>query len=168
VRLDHLVPARGLIGFRTELLTETRGTADATHVFEGYQPWKGDLRSRATGSLVADRSGAATTFALASLQERASMLVHPGDPVYEGMIVGENTRGDDMDVNVCREKKQTNMRAAGSDNTVKLTPARTLSLEHAIEFVAADEAVEVTPHHLRLRKAVLAEADRRRLNRTKT
>jgi GTP-binding protein len=162
VRLDYLVPARGLIGFRTEFLTETRGSGTAHHVFEGYEPWKGELRTRSSGSLVADRTGLVTTYALTNLQERAAMLVAPTDPVYEGMIVGENSRSEDMDVNVTREKKQTNMRAAGSDDTVKLTPPRTLSLEQAIEFIAADECVEVTPHNLRLRKSTLAANTRGR------
>jgi GTP-binding protein len=162
VRLDYLVPPRGLIGFRTEFLTETRGAGTAHHVFERYEPWKGELRTRSSGSLVADRSGSVTTYALTNLQERAAMLVAPGEPVYEGMIVGENSRSEDMDVNVTREKKQTNMRAAGSDETVKLTPPRRLSLEQCIEFVAADECVEVTPHHLRLRKATLDASQRAR------
>ncbi len=155
VRLDHVVPARGLIGFRTELLTETRGTAVFTQVFEGYEPWFGELRSRRTGSLVADRQGPVTTHALIGLQERAAMLVGPGTEVYTGMVVGENSRPEDMDVNVCREKKLTNHRAAAADETVKLTPARTLSLEQALEFIADDECVEVTPAAVRLRKVEL-------------
>ncbi|MEO1061032.1 MAG: translational GTPase TypA [Actinomycetota bacterium] len=155
VRLDHVVPARGLIGFRTELLTETRGTAVFTQVFEGYEPWFGELRSRRTGSLVADRQGPVTTHALISLQERAAMLVGPGTEVYTGMIVGENSRPEDMDVNVCREKKLTNHRAAAADETVKLTPPRKLSLEQALEFIADDECVEVTPAAVRLRKVEL-------------
>jgi GTP-binding protein len=162
VRIEYRVPARGLIGFRTTFLTETRGTGMAHHVFDGYEPWKGELRSRTTGSLVADRTGVAITFALINLQERAGMLVQPGDPVYEGLIVGENSRGDDMDVNVCKEKKLTNMRAAGSDNTVGLTPPRVLSLEGALEFIAADECVEVTPDSIRLRKVTLDATQRGR------
>jgi GTP-binding protein len=161
-RLDYLVPARGLIGFRTAFLTETRGTGLAHHVFERYEPWKGELRSRITGSIVADRSGKATPYAITSIQERASLFVGPTDPVYEGMIVGENSRAEDMDVNISREKQLTNVRAAGSDNTVKLTPPRVLSLEHALEFIAADEAVEVTPRTLRLRKVALSGNDRAR------
>jgi GTP-binding protein len=162
VRLDYTIPARGLIGFRTAFLTETRGTGLAHHVFECYEPWKGELRSRVTGSIVADRQGKATPYAIESIQERASLFVGPTDPVYEGMIVGENSRSEDMDINIVREKKQTNVRAAGSDNTVKLVPARVLSLEHALEFIAADEAVEVTPASLRLRKVALDQTTRAR------
>ena len=163
VRIDYLVPARGLIGFRTEFMTETRGTGMAHHVFEGYAPWKGEIRSRDSGSLVADRTGAATNFALAGLQERASMLVTPGSEVYEGMIVGENSRSDDMDVNICKEKKLTNVRASGSDDAIKLTPPRQLSLEHALEFIGGDECVEVTPDSIRLRKVFLDAGERARL-----
>ena len=163
VRFEYRVPARGLIGFRTTFLTETRGTGMAHHVFDGYEPWKGELRSRTSGSLVADRTGPTTNFALINLQERATMLVAPGMPVYEGMIVGENSRADDMDVNVCKEKKQTNMRASGSDDTVKLTPPQQLSLEQSLEFIAADECVEVTPESLRLRKVALPALDRARV-----
>jgi GTP-binding protein len=162
VRLDYSVPARGLIGFRTEFLTETRGTGLLHHVFEGWEPWKGELRSRHRGSLVADRSGKVTTHALANLQERATMLVQPGADVYEGMIVGENRRSDDMDVNICREKKLTNVRAAGSDDTVRLEPPQRLNLEQSLEFIAGDECVEVTPTSLRLRKVALAATDRAR------
>ncbi|OWY59879.1 translational GTPase TypA, partial [cyanobacterium TDX16] len=115
VRVEYRVPARGLIGFRTTFLTETRGTGMAHHVFDGYEPWKGELRSRTNGSLVADRTGKAITYSMTNLQDRATLMVHPGDPVYEGMIVGENSRGDDMDVNICKEKKLTNVRASGSD-----------------------------------------------------
>ena len=162
VRLDYLIPARGLIGFRTAFLTETRGTGLAHHVFERYEPWKGELRNRVTGSIVSDRSGKATPYAIESIQERASLFVAPTEPVYEGMIVGENSRSEDMDINIVREKKQTNVRAAGSDNTVKLVPPRVLSLEHALEFIAADEAVEVTPLSLRLRKVDLDSTTRAR------
>ncbi|MDA3040771.1 MAG: translational GTPase TypA [Actinomycetota bacterium] len=155
IRLDYLVPARGLIGFRTEFMTETRGTGVLNHTFEGFEPWFGELRTRATGSLVADRKGPTTAYALISLQERAQMLVSPTTVVYCGMIVGENSRSEDMDVNVCREKQLTNHRAASSDATVKLTPPRVLSLEQALEFIADDECVEVTPVNVRLRKADL-------------
>jgi GTP-binding protein len=155
VRLEYLVPARGLIGFRTEFLTETRGTGVLSHIFEGYEPWHGDIRARERGSLVADRSGPTTTYAMVNLQDRATMMVGPGTTVYEGMIVGENSRAGDMDVNICREKKLTNMRASSSDETVKLTPHRALSLEHALEFIASDECVEVTPKSIRLRKVHL-------------
>jgi GTP-binding protein len=162
VRLDYLVPARGLIGFRTEFLTETRGTGILHSVFDGYAPWKGEMQSRHSGSLVADRPGKATAYAITNLQERATLLVEPGAEVYEGMIVGENSRGDDMDVNIAREKQQTNMRAAGSDNTVRLEPPRKLNLEQCMEFIRADECVEVTPESLRLRKVDLAAGERAR------
>ena len=160
VRLEYLVPARGLIGFRTEFLTETRGTGVVSHIFEGYEPWHGEIRARERGSLVADRQGPATTYAMVNLQDRATMMVGPGTVVYQGMIVGENSRAGDMDVNICREKKLTNMRASSSDETVKLTPHRVLSLEHALEFIASDECVEVTPKHIRLRKVFLDPHDR--------
>ena len=155
VRLDYIVAARGLIGFRTEFLTETRGTGLMGSVFEAYAPWLGELRSRRSGSIVADRRGVVTPYAVAALQDRTSLFVAPGDEVYEGMVIGENPRPDDMNVNICREKKQTNVRAAASDDTVRLTPPRILSLEQALEFIADDECVEVTPHYLRLRKVVL-------------
>ncbi|MEY2975022.1 MAG: translational GTPase TypA [Actinomycetota bacterium] len=160
VRLDYLVPARGLIGFRTEFLTETRGTGVLSHVFEGHEPWAGDIRARERGSIVADRTGPATTYAMINLQERCTLMVAPGTDVYCGMIVGENSRAGDMDVNICREKKLTNMRASSADETVKLTPHRVLSLEHALEFIAADECVEVTPKSIRLRKVHLDPQDR--------
>jgi len=160
VRLEYLVPARGLIGFRTEFLTETRGTGVISHVFEGYEPWAGEIRSRGRGSLVADRKGPATTYAMINLQERSTMLIPPGTEVYEGMIVGENSRAGDMEVNICREKKLTNMRASSADETVKLTPHRQLSLEQALEFIAEDECVEVTPVHVRLRKVYLDPQER--------
>ncbi len=162
VRLDYLVPARGLIGFRTQFLTETRGTGVLSHVFEGYEPWAGTIAARATGVIVADRTGPATTYAMINLQERCTMMVGPGTEVYCGMIVGENSRAGDMDVNVCREKKLTNVRAASADETVRLTPHRELSLEHALEFIAADECVEVTPSAIRLRKVVLDPTERGR------
>jgi GTP-binding protein len=162
VRLDYLVPARGLIGFRTEFLTETRGTGVISHVFEGYEPWAGEIRARPTGVIVSDRSGPTTTYAMVNLQERCTMMVAPGTEVYCGMIVGENSRAGDMDVNICREKKLTNMRASSSDETVKLTPHRMLSLEHALEFIASDECVEVTPKTIRLRKVELDPTQRGR------
>jgi GTP-binding protein len=160
VRLEYLVPARGLIGFRTEFLTETRGTGVLSHIFEGYEPWFGDIRARERGSVVADRTGPATTYAMINLQDRSTMMVGPGADVYQGMIVGENSRAGDMDVNICREKKLTNMRAASADDFVRLTPHRELSLEHALEFIAADECVEVTPKNIRLRKVWLDPQDR--------
>ncbi len=162
VRLDYLVPARGLIGFRTEFLTETRGTGVISHTFDGYEPWAGEIRSRQSGVLVADRTGPATTYAMINLQDRASMMVGPATEVYCGMIVGENSRAGDMDVNICREKKMTNVRASSADETVKLTPHRVLSLEGALEFIADDECVEVTPQNIRLRKADLDPTNRAR------
>jgi len=162
VRLDYVVPARALIGFRTEFLTETRGTGLLHHVFEGWEPWKGELRTRQTGSIVADRVGATTAYAITSLQERTTLFVGPTEKVYGGMIVGENPRAEDMDVNICREKKLTNVRASASDDTIRLTPPRRLSLEQALEYVADDECVEVTPAVIRLRKAVLDAGERAR------
>jgi GTP-binding protein len=162
VRLDYIVPARGLIGFRTQFLTDTRGTAIAHHVFEGYEPWSGEMRVRPTGSLVADRAGAVTSYACFSLQERGSLMVAPGTEVYEGMIVGENSRADDMDVNITRERKLTNVRQSTAEELERLVPPRVLSLEQALEFCAADECVEVTPAAVRLRKAVLDAKERAR------
>jgi GTP-binding protein len=160
VRMEYLVPARGLIGFRTEFLTETRGTGLLHHVFDRYEPWHGELRTRPTGSLVADRTGPTTSFALFNLQERGTMFVGPGTAVYEGMIVGENSRGDDMDVNPTKEKKLTNMRSSTGDELVRLIPYRQLSLEQALEFCREDECVEVTPATVRIRKVVLSAQDR--------
>ena len=156
VRLEYLVPARALIGFRTEFLTETRGTGILHHVFDRYEPWYGDLRTRPSGSLVADRQGPTTGFAISNLQERGTLFVGPGVGVYEGMIVGENARSEDMDVNATKEKKLTNMRASSSDELVRLIPPRPLSLEQALEFIREDECVEVTPESIRLRKVELA------------
>jgi GTP-binding protein len=160
VRMEFLVPARGLIGFRTEFLTDTRGTGIAHHISEGYEPWAGEIRSRNNGSLVADRKGAATAYAMTNLQERGVMFVEPTTEVYEGMIVGENSRADDMDVNITKEKQQTNIRSATSDNFEKLIPPRKLSLEQCLEFCREDECVEVTPHNVRIRKVVLDQNDR--------
>jgi GTP-binding protein len=160
IRMDYIVPARGLIGFRTEFLTETRGTGLLHHVFEKFEPWFGELRTRPTGSLVADRRGMTTGYALSSLQERGTMFVGPGTEVYEGMIVGENSRSDDMDVNPTKEKKLTNMRASTGDVLVPLIPHRQLSLEQALEFCREDECVEVTPAVVRIRKVLLAMNDR--------
>jgi GTP-binding protein len=160
VRVEYLVPARGLIGFRTEFLTETRGSGILHAVFESYEPWFGEIKSRPTGSLVADRRGESGQFALMKLQERGQLFVGPGEEVYEGMVVGENARAEDLDVNAVREKKQTNVRAAGSDDTIRLVPHHQLSLDQALEFIRADECVEVTPGKLRLRKAVLGATDR--------
>ena len=160
VRMDYRVPARGLIGFRTEFLTETRGTGLMHSVFDGYEPWFGEIRTRPSGSLVADRAGKATAFAISSLQERGSLFISPGDELYEGMIVGENARADDLDVNAVREKHLTNMRSATGDVLERLVPARKLSLDQAMEFLRADEAVEVTPDAIRLRKSVLDKVGR--------
>ncbi len=160
VRMEFRVPARGLIGFRTEFLTETRGTGIAHHVFDGYEPWAGDLRTRRTGSLVADRSGAAMTYAMFNLQERGSLFVAPGTEVYEGMIVGENSRADDMDVNITKERKLTNVRSSTAEELERLVPPRQLSLEQCLEFCRADECVEVTPDAVRLRKVELSKATR--------
>jgi GTP-binding protein len=162
IRMEWLVPARGLIGFRTEFLTDTRGTGILHHVFESYEPWAGELRTRSTGSLVADRTGAVTAFAMLNLQERGTLFVEPSTEVYEGMIVGENSRSDDMDVNITKEKKLTNMRASTSEETEKVIPPRKLSLEQALEFCREDECVEVTPVAVRLRKVVLDATQRAR------
>jgi len=162
VRIDFLIPTRGLIGFRTEFMTETRGAGILHSVFEGYEPWQGEIRTRPTGSLVADRRGETGTFALVKLQERGQLFVGPGEQVYEGMVIGENGRPDDLDINAVREKKQTNVRAAGSDDTVKLVPAHRLSLDQALEHVTDDECVEVTPDAVRLRKVVLDAGERER------
>jgi GTP-binding protein len=166
VRMDYIVPARGLIGFRTEFLTETRGTGLLHHVFEKFEPWFGELRTRPTGSLVSDRRGATTGYALAALQDRGTMFVGPGTEVYEGMIVGENSRSDDMDINPTKEKKLTNMRASSGDILVPLIPHKHLSLEQALEFCREDECVEVTPVSVRIRKVALAATDRAK-NRSK-
>lgn len=163
VRLEFLVPARGLIGFRTRFLTDTRGTGIMSSIGEGYAQWQGEITSRPTGSLVADRPGQATPYAMAQLQERASFLIEPGSEVYEGQVVGENPRNEDMDVNVTREKKQTNMRSAGADVLEALTPSRKLSLEEALEFASEDECVEVTPDSVRIRKVALDAKDRAKL-----
>jgi GTP-binding protein len=160
VRMEFIVPARGLIGFRTDFLTETRGTGIAHHISEGYEPWAGEIRSRNSGSLVADRSGAATAYAMTNLQERGILFIEPTTEVYEGMIVGENSRADDMDVNITKEKQQTNIRSSTSDNFEKLVPPRRLSLEQCLEFCREDECVEVTPHTVRIRKVVLDQNER--------
>jgi GTP-binding protein len=165
VRMEFLVPARGLIGFRTDFLTDTRGTGIAHHVFEGYEPWAGDLRTRPNGSLVADRAGGATSYAMFNLQERGVLFVAPTTEVYEGMIVGENSRSDDMDVNITKEKKLTNVRSSTGEELERLVPPRVLSLEQALEFCREDECVEVTPEAIRMRKVVLSQTDRAKLGR---
>jgi GTP-binding protein len=156
VRLEFRIPARGLIGFRSQFLTETRGTGIMNHIFGGWEPWHGPIASRPSGALVSDRAGVATAYAIANLQERGEMFIDPSTPVYEGMIVGENSRPSDMDVNITREKKQTNMRASSADEAIRLIPPRRLGLEQAIEFINDDELVEVTPRTLRIRKKILA------------
>ena len=160
VRMEYRVPARGLIGFRTEFLTETRGTGLLHHVFDGWEPWAGELRTRPTGALVSDRRGRTAQFALMNLQERGTLFVGPGDEVYEGMIVGENARADDLDVNATREKQLTNIRSSTAEVLVRLVPHRTLSLDQALEFLRENECVEATPKNVRLRKLVLDKTDR--------
>jgi GTP-binding protein len=162
IRMEFLVPSRGLIGFRTEFLTETRGTGIAHHVFEDYEPWFGGITTRTSGSLVSDRSGAVTSYAMVNLQERGVLFVEPTTDVYEGMIVGENSRADDMDVNITKEKKLTNVRASSADNFEKIVPPRKLSLEQSLEFCREDECVEVTPDAVRIRKVVLDANERAR------
>jgi GTP-binding protein len=160
VRLDFHIPSRGLIGLRSDLLTDTRGTALIHSLFHGYEEWQGDIPTRATGSLVADRAGRATGFAIHNIQERGTIFIPPGIEVYEGMIIGENARTKDMDVNITKEKRLSNMRASGADDAIRLVPPRVLNLEQAIEFIREDEYVEVTPHSIRLRKKILRAVDR--------
>jgi GTP-binding protein len=155
VRLDFHIPSRGLIGLRSEILTDTRGTAILNSLFQGYIEWQGEIPTRPTGSLVADRAGKATSYAIFNLQERGEMFLAPGTDVYQGMIVGENARDKDLDVNIVKEKKLTNMRASTADEAIRLVPPRILNLEQAIEFVREDELVEVTPQSIRLRKKIL-------------
>jgi GTP-binding protein len=162
VRLDYRVPARGLIGFRTEFLTETRGTGNLHHIFDGWEPWHGELKTRRNGSMVADRRGLTTTFALMNLQERGTLIVGPAEEVYEGMVIGENARQEEMDVNPTKEKKLNNIRSSTAEEFERLTPVLNFSLEHALEFIAEDECVEVTPKVVRLRKVVLDQAIRGR------
>jgi len=161
VRMEFRVPSRGLIGFRTEFLTDTRGTGIMNHLFDGWEPWQGDIEHRATGTLVADRQGRATAYSIENLQPRGALFLSPGDEVYEGMVIGEHARGNDLDVNVTKEKKLSNMRASGSDDMIRLIPPRLMNLEQALEFIRDDELVEVTPAAVRLRKRVLA-ANRRK------
>jgi GTP-binding protein len=159
VRLEHLVPARGLLGFRSEFQTETRGTGQLHHTFDGYRPWVGDIKSRPNGSLVADRSGKATGYAIQNLQERGTLFISPGTDVYEGMIIGENSRADDLDVNITRAKQMTNVRS-NAEVLVRLDPPRMMSLDQAIEYIQEGECVEVTPNSFRLRKAVMSATER--------
>jgi GTP-binding protein len=168
VRLEYIVPARGLIGFHTEFLTETRGTGILHHVFERYEPWQGEVRTRPTGSLVADRRGASSSYALLNLQERGTLFIGPGVEVYEGMIVGENPRAEDMDVNPTKEKKATNIRSSTQEQTEGLIPPRLLSLEQALEFLREDECLEVTPDSVRLRKVILVQHERSRARKQST
>ncbi|MDG2038908.1 MAG: translational GTPase TypA, partial [Ilumatobacter sp.] len=156
IRLEFRIPTRGLIGFRSQFLTDTRGTGIMNHLFEGWEPWHGPIAGRPTGALVADRAGKATAFAIYNLQERGEIFIEPGTPVYEGMVIGENARPSDMDVNVTKEKKLTNMRQSTADDALRLVPPRLLNLEQSIEFINDDELVEVTPHSIRLRKRALA------------
>jgi GTP-binding protein len=156
VRLEFVIPTRGLIGFRSQFLTDTRGTGIMNHLFHGWQPWFGPIPARATGALVADRAGVSTAYAIYNLQERGEIFIGPGTPVYEGIVVGENARANDLDVNVTKEKKQTNMRASTADEAIRLVPPRVLGLEQAIEFINDDELVEVTPRSIRMRKRILA------------
>jgi len=167
IRMEYVVPSRGLIGFRTEFLTETRGTGIAHHVFDGYAPWFGEIRTRQSGSLVSDRTGVATTYAMFNLQERGTMFLEPTTEVYEGMIVGENSRVDDMDVNITKERKLTNVRSAGADVLERLIPPRVLSLEQSLEFCREDECVEVTPEAVRVRKVILDANQRAKAARSK-
>ena len=154
-RLEFLIPSRGLIGLRSEMLTDTRGTAIMNSLFQGYIEWQGEIPSRPTGALIADRPGVATAYAIFGLQERGEIFITPGVDIYEGMIIGENARDADLNVNIVREKKLTNMRASTADDAIRLVPPRLLNLEQAIEFIADDEFVEVTPKSIRLRKKIL-------------
>jgi GTP-binding protein len=160
VRLEFRIPARGLIGFRSQFLTDTKGTGIMNHIFSSWEPWHGAIPSRANGALVADRAGVATSYAIFNLQERGEIFIDPATQVYEGMLIGENSRPSDMDVNVTKEKKQTNMRASSADEAIRLIPHRKLGLEQAVEFINDDELVEVTPVSIRLRKKILASNQR--------
>ncbi|WP_412068998.1 translational GTPase TypA [Rubrivirga sp. IMCC43871] len=164
IRMTFEIPARGLIGYRTEFLTDTKGTGLLTHLFDGYRPWAGPITHRATGAIVADRNGKVTPYTIVNLQERGQLFVEPGDEVYNGMIVGENARDEDMEVNATKEKKLTNMRASGSDNFLKMNPSKKMSLEEAIEFIRDDELIEITPTSMRLRKRHLDPHERKRAN----
>ena len=160
IRMEFSVPARGLIGFRTKFLTETRGAGIASSYADGFQPWKGDIEYRSSGSLVSDRAGTATPFAMMNLQDKGTFFVDPQEEVYEGMVVGENSRNEDMEVNITKEKKLTNMRAASADSFEGLTPPTRLTLEESLEFANEDECVEVTPESIRIRKVTLDSSER--------
>ena len=165
MRLEFIIPARGLFGYRTEFLTDTKGEGVMSSVFNGYQPYKGDIQKRTTGSLIAFETGEAVGYGLFNAQERGPLFIAPGTMVYEGMIVGENPRGEDMAVNVCKKKQLTNMRAAGSDDALRLIPPRQMSIEAALEFISDDELLEITPESIRMRKRVLSNTER--LKKTK-
>ncbi len=165
VRMEFRIPARGLIGFRSQFLTETKGTGIMNHLFAAWEPWHGAIASRAAGALVSDRTGPATAYAIFNLQERGEIFIDPTTIVYEGMIIGENARASDMDVNVTKEKKMSNMRSSGADEAIRLIPPRKLGLEQAIEFINDDELVEVTPTSIRLRKRILASNMRPKASR---
>jgi GTP-binding protein len=167
VRLSFDIPSRGLIGYRTEFLTDTKGTGILTHMFDGFRPWAGEIIHRITGALVADRSGKVTGYSVVNLQQRGELFVGPTDPVYAGMIIGENSRDSDLDVNITKEKKLTNMRAASADSFEKLVPPRRMSLEECIEFIREDELIEVTPSSLRMRKRHLDVNARKKAEMTR-
>jgi len=156
VRLEFRIPARGLIGFRSQFMTDTKGTGIMNHIFASWEPWHGAIASRQNGVLISDRTGVATAYAIFNLQDRGEIFIDPATNVYEGMVIGENARAADMDVNITKEKKQTNMRASSADEAIRLIPPRRLGLEQAIEFINDDELVEVTPSSIRLRKRILA------------
>jgi GTP-binding protein len=167
VRLEYKIPSRGLIGFRSQFLTDTRGTGLLNHLFDGYEPWHGHITKRQSGVLVSDRSGKSNTYALFHLQPRGTLFIKESTPVYEGMIIGENSRESDMDVNVTKEKKMSNMRSSGADEALLLIPPRIMNLEQALEFIKEDELVEITPQSIRLRKRVL-EANKRPRSKDKS
>jgi GTP-binding protein len=164
-RLEYNIPARGLIGYANEFMTDTKGNGVMNHIFSGYRDWAGDIPERQRGSIIVHERGDSTAYGLFNAQERGRLFVGPGVSVYQGMVVGENARGEDIVINVCKKKQMTNMRASGSDETLKLTPATILSLEQSLEFIADDELVEVTPKSIRLRKAMLDKGDRARANK---
>jgi len=163
VKLEFLIPSRGLIGFRSEFLTATKGEGIMNHMFEKYGPWKGEIATRGRGVLTAFESGEATTYGIHNVEERGTLFISPTDKIYAGMIVGENAREGDLDVNVCKKKHLTNMRASTSDETIRLTPPRTFTLEQAMEYIEEDELVEVTPDSIRMRKKILDKSDRGRM-----
>jgi GTP-binding protein len=163
VRLEFVVPSRGLIGFRTQFLTDTKGTGIANSISGGYEPWAGPIQTRSTGSIVSDRSGQVTAYAITNLQDRGQLFVQPGDEVYEGMVVGENPRQEDMDVNIVRDKKLTNMRSSTADVFERLNVAKPMTLEEALDFIRDDECVEVTPEAVRIRKVILEQNQRQKV-----